>query len=489
VNPFSKDADWDALYLDGEWVAPADREPIEVTNPATGETLARPPAGTAEDVDRAVEAARAAQEEWAAMPPQARAQVINEVIGLIDEHAEALMGISIAETGGTHVKAHIEVEILGPAMMGLAAGLPLRAQGRHAQSAIPGKENEVRREPAGVVGIISPWNFPFNLSLRAVGPALALGNAVVLKPAEDTPILGGLVLARLFEEAGLPSGLLNVVPGYGEEAGDAVAGHPDVNVVSFTGSTETGRHVMKRAAEHLAHPALELGGNNPYLVLDDADMDVAVDNGVYASFVHQGQVCISINRHLVHQSLYDDYVTRLVERAESLTVGDPSDPENDVGPIINETQRDQVVDYIERTVEAGATLETGGGHDGLFVEPTVLSGVDNDMAAACNEHFGPVAPIIPFATDEEAVDIANDTEYGLTASVISEDLDRARRIAKRIEAGMVHINDQTINDDPHIPFGGVKQSGLGRYNADTIMDAFTEYKWISTQNEPREFPF
>jgi aldehyde dehydrogenase (NAD+) len=489
MDPFSIEADWDSLYVDGEWLTPSDRETIEVTNPATGETLARTPAGTADDIDRAVAAADAAQSAWADLPPQARAEVVTAAIGLVQEHAESLMGISVAETGGTHVKAHIEVEILGPAMMGLAAGLPLRAQGRHAQSAIPGKENEVRREPAGVVGVISPWNFPFNLSLRAVAPALALGNGVVLKPAEETPVLGGLVLARIFEEAGLPPGLLNVVPGYGEEAGDRLAGHPDVNVVSFTGSSETGRHVMQRAAEHLAEPALELGGNNPYLVLDDADLDVAVDNGVYGSFVHQGQVCISINRHLVHESLYDDYVARVAERAESLSVGDPSDPENDLGPIINEAQRDQIVDYLERTVEAGATVEAGGGHDGLFVEPTVLSGVDNDMAAACNEHFGPVAPVIPFETDDEAVRLANDTEYGLAASVISGDLGRARGVAKRLEAGMVHINDQPINDDPHIPFGGVKQSGLGRYNADTIMDAFTEYKWLSTQNQPREFPF
>ena len=489
VDPFSLEADWHFHLVDGDWVTPSGRATIDDRNPATGETIAEIPAATPEDVDAAFAAATAAQPAWAAAPPQVRAEVISTVIGLVHAHAEAIKGVSIAESGGTHVKAHVEVEHIAPGSLAESASFPLRAQGRRAQSVVPGKENVVHREPVGTVGVITPWNFPFNLTLRAVAPAVALGNAVVLKPAEDTPILGGLLIGKLFEEAGLPPGVLNVVPGYGADAGDAVAAHPDANVVAFTGSTETGKQVMRRAAEHLAQPALELGGNNPYLVLDDADMDVAVDAGVFGSFVHQGQVCISINRHLVHESRYDEYVERLAERAASLTVGDPADPDTDVGPLINEAQRDKVVGYLEDTVDAGATIEAGGGHDGLFVEPTVLSGVTNDMPASCNEHFGPVAPVIPFADDDEAVAMANDTEYGLAASVISTDLFRAKALADRLEAGMVHINDMTINDDPHIPFGGVKASGLGRYNTDTIMDTFTEYKWVSVQHEPREFPF
>jgi aldehyde dehydrogenase (NAD+) len=489
VSPFSIDADWDHLYVDGERRGAPDCERISVENPATREEITTVPAGTREDVEAAFDAATVAQEEWAARPPQARAEVIQRAIGIVDEHAEAIMGISIAESGGTHGKAHVEVEEIAPGAMAEAASLAMRRQGRHAQSVVPGKENEVRREPVGTVGVITPWNFPFNLTLRAVAPAIAVGNSVVLKPAEDTPILGGLVVARIFEEAGLPDGVLNVVPGHGEEAGDAVAAHPDADAVAFTGSSEVGRQVMKRAADHLATPALELGGNNPYVVLEDADLDVAVDAGVFGSFIHQGQVCISINRHLVHESLYDEYVDRLADRAAGLNVGDPSAPESHVGPIINESQRDQIVEYIDRTVDEGATLEVGGDHDGLFVEPTVLSGVSNEMAAACNEHFGPVAPVIPFSSDEEATEIANDTEYGLAASIISEDLGRAKRLADDIEAGMVHINDQPVNDDPHIPFGGVKQSGVGRYNTDAIMDEFTELKWVSVQREPREFPF
>ena len=324
--------------------------------------------------------------------------------------------------------------------------------------------------------------------MRAVAPALALGNAVVLKPAEETSITGGLLLAQLFEMAGLPEGVLNVVPGPGSEVGDAIAGHKDANVVSFTGSTQVGQQVAQRAGEHVALPALELGGNNPHVVLEDADLDTAVNAGTFGSFMHQGQVCISINRHLVHESLYDEYVERLTERAAALTIGDPADPDTDIGPIINESQVEEMMRYVDESVEAGATVETGGDNDGLFVEPTVLSGVTNDMAASCNEHFGPIVPVVPFSTDQEAIDLANDTEYGLAASVHSTDLGRAKRVANGIDAGMVHINDQTLNDEPHIPFGGMKQSGLGRYNGDQILNEFTELKWISVQHDPRDYP-
>ncbi|MFC6723802.1 aldehyde dehydrogenase family protein, partial [Halobium palmae] len=263
--------------------------------------------------------------------------------------------------------------------------------------------------------------------------------------------------------------------------------HPDLDVLSFTGSTEVGRHVAGRAAENLALPAMELGGNNAHVVLEDADLDLAVEAGVFGSFTHQGQVCISINRHLVHESIYDEYVDRLAERASELTVGDPSDPDTQIGPIINEAQVEKMMGYVEESTAAGATVETGGERDGLFVEPTVLSDVTNDMAAACNEHFGPIVPVVPFADDDEAVELANDTDYGLSGSVQSTDLSRAKRVAMAMDTGMVHINDQPLNDEPHVPFGGTKGSGLGRYNADAILREFTTTKWISVQHEPREY--
>lgn len=484
----SIDGDWDVLYIDGEWRSVPDREHIDVENPATRETITQVPSGTAEDVDAAYDAATAAQSSWAETTPDERAKVVRTVAQLIDKYEDEIRELLAVEVGSTRPKQDIEhggtVTFVHD-----AASYAFRMDGRHNQSKIPGKENIIQREPAGVVGIITPWNVPLKLSIRAVAPAIATGNSVVLKPPLDTPITGGLLISRLFEMAGLPDGVLNVVPGDGPNAGDRTAAHPDSDVIAFTGSTTAGRLVGQNAIDHFALPALELGGNNAHIVLEDANLDDAVDAGVFGSFWNQGQVCISINRHLVHESLYDEYAERLAERAAALPIGDPCDEESVIGPIINEEQRDKIIDYIDRTVEAGATLETGGGHDGLFVEPAVLTSVDNDMAAACNEHFGPVAPIIPFSSDEEAVELANATEYGLSGSVHSADRGRARDVADQIEVGAIHINDQPINVEPHAPFGGKKGSGVGRYNGDWIIDEFTETKWTSVQRESRDYLF
>ena len=476
------------MYVGGEWVPAGDRGTIPVENPATGEVVHEVPAGTAADVDDAFQAAAAAQEAWADRPPQDRAEVVQNAMALLDQHADALTELMVAESGSTVLKAALEVEEATMGMLAESASFPMRSQGSTSESTTPGKRNEVTREPAGVVGVISPWNFPLHLAVRSVAPALALGNAVVLKPDENTPAVGGLAVARLFEAAGLPGGLLNVVTGRGEPAGERVAANPELDVLSFTGSTEVGRHVGGLAAENLARPALELGGNAPFVVLDDADIDEAVDAGVFGSFVHQGQVCIAISRHIVHESLYDEYVERLAERAAALPVGDPSNPENALGPVINQSQRDRMMDFLERSVEAGATIEAGGDYEDLFVEPTVVSGVTNDIGLGCNEQFGPVAPVIEAESNEEAVGIANDTDKGLSAAVFGEQ-GHARRVDDRIEAGMVHVNDMSVNEEPHTPFGGVNDSGLGRYNGEWIIEEFTETKWISVQEEPREYPF
>jgi aldehyde dehydrogenase (NAD+) len=337
------------------------------------------------------------------------------------------------------------------------------------------------------VGVISPWNYPLHLTTRALAPALALGNTVVVKPASDTPVTGGLLMAKIADEVGIPDGVVNVVTGKGSEIGDRVAGHPVPRTISFTGSTDVGKRVASQAGSNIALPALELGGNGPNVVTDDVDVEQAARVGAVGSFTHQGQVCISINRHIVHEDVYDEYVEHLVEHAESLTVGNPAEDGVNFGPVINETQRDDLVEYVEETVEAGATLETGGDHDGLFFEPTVLSDATNDMAAACNEHFGPVAPVIEVSSTEEAIEVANDTEYGLAAAVQCRDLDRARDLANRVESGMVHINDHPIQDEPNAPFGGVKESGLGRYNGEWVMDEMVEPKWISVQHEDRDY--
>lgn len=485
---YSIEADWTGPYVDGEWRPGGDREELTVRNPATRSVVARIPAGDVADVDAAFEAATAAQPDWERRRPRERSRVVQNVYGAIEANHEELTELLAIESGSTRPKAAREFSSTSE-MVQHVARFPFRAEGGHSRSETAGKENIVTREAAGVVGVISPWNFPFQLSLRAVAPAVVLGNAVVLKPAEETPIAGGLLIAKLFEEAGLPDGVLNVVPGHGDEAGARVASHPDLSVVAFTGSTAVGKQVARSAVEVMAEPALELGGNNPHVVLADADVERAVDAGVFGTFMHQGQACISINRHLVHEAVYDDYVERFVERAEALPVGDPLDEDVVVGPLVNETQRDRVLRFVDESRTAGATLETGGTHRDLFVDPTVLSGVTNEMPVACNEHFGPVAPVIPCETDEEAVELANATEYGLAASVHSADLGRARDVADAVDAGMVHVNDQPLNNEPHVPFGGMKQSGMGRYNDRWIIDELTEPKWVSVQHEPREYPF
>lgn len=487
MSQFGSDADWSEMYVDGEWIDAGQRGTIGVKNPATGDNLFDVPAGTAGDVDDAFQAAAQAQNEWAAQPPQVRAEVVHKFLQLLDEHGDAIAELMVAESGSTHLKAGLELEQLAPGIVAEAASFPNRCKGETSQSVIPGKENKVSRDPAGIVGVITPWNFPFHLAMRIVAPAIALGNGVVLKPDEHTPAIGGLVIARLFEEAGLPAGVLNVVTGRGETVGERIASHPDLDVLSFTGSTEVGRHVGGLAAQSLAMPTLELGGNAPFIVLEDADLDAAVDAAVSGTFIHQGQVCISINRHIVHESLYDEYVSRLAERAQQLPTGDPSDPEVVIGPVINESQREQMMTFMEQTTDAGAKIETGGEYDGLVVEPTVLSNVSNDMDLSCNEHFGPIAPVIEVADDEEALSVANNTDMGLSSAVFGEK-GHATTIAEQVEAGMVHVNDMPLNDDPQVPFGGVKASGLGRYNSDAIIDELTETKWISIQHEAREYP-
>lgn len=481
------ETDW-PMYIGGDWTVPEDAGTLAVQNPATQELFAEVPAATRDTVDRAFEAAQAAQAEWAQTPPQERAGVVSNVLELIHEHHDELVDLIIRDTGGTHLKAETAIHI-AEGHTQYASGYPFQDGGTHETSTIPGKENVVEREPVGVVAAIVPWNFPFNLTMRIVPHAIALGNSVVLKPSPATPLIGGCAIASLFEEAGVPDGVLNVVTGRDGEIGDHISGHPVPDVMSFTGSSEIGKRVGSRAAEQLTDPALELGGNNPHIVTDDADLEYAVDAGTFATFVHSGQVCISINRHIVQESIYEDYVTAITERAQNVPYGDPRDDGTVVGPVINERQREKILSLVERTVEAGATLETGGSYNGLVVEPTVLSDVTNEMELACNEHFGPVAPVIPFSTDREAVEIANDTRMGLSGSVHSTDIERARWIADRIETGTIHINDQPINDEPHVPFGGVKDSGIGRYNAEAIMRKLTRTKWISIQHEQREFPF
>jgi aldehyde dehydrogenase (NAD+) len=478
--------DWSRQYIDGEWVAPTGGETIPVENPATRETFAEVPAATEADVDTAYEAAAAAQPEWEAMGREQRNEFVEAALGELKGQFGEIADLLAREGGSAGGKASGEV---GISMSDFQTALELEAPAEDVRDSqfVDGKDHHIVHEPVGVVGVISPWNYPLHLTTRVLAPALALGNTVVIKPASDTPITGGLVLAEIAEEVGFPEGVINVVTGHGSDIGDRMAGHPIPRTVAFTGSSGVGKRVASQAGSSISLPALELGGNGPNVVTEDVDVEQAAAVGAVGSFTHQGQVCISINRHLVHEDVYDEYVDRLVEHADSLTVGDPTDAGVDFGPIVNESQRDDLLAYVEETVEAGATIETGGESEELFFEPTVLSGATNGMAAACNEHFGPIAPVIPVSSDEEAIRLANDTEYGLAAAVQCRDLDRARDLANGIDSGMVHINDHPIQDEPNAPFGGMKQSGLGRYNGEWVMDELLETKWISVQHEDRDY--
>ena len=327
------------------------------------------------------------------------------------------------------------------------------------------------------------------MSNRSAAPALALGNAVVIKPSSDTPVTGGLLLAEIFDEAGLPPAVLSVVVGAGHDIGDAFVDHPAPRVLSFTGSTPVGRRIGEHAGRGVKRVCLELGGNGPFIVLDDADLDRAVDAALFGKFMHQGQICMAINRILVDTRRYDDFVERFAARASALKAGDPSDPKTVVGPLINRKQLEKIEGLVNATLERGARPVVRGAAAGLVLSPVVLADVTNDMPAAREELFGPVAPILRFDGDDEAVRLANDTEYGLSSGIFCGDIERGVRMAKRIEAGMTHVNDSPVNDDPNTAFGGEKASGIGRFGGEWAMREFSTDHWISVQHEPRSYPF
>jgi benzaldehyde dehydrogenase (NAD) len=391
------------------------------------------------------------------------------------------------ETGAHRNKMHHEQNFTIQEVLN-AATMPSQPYGSLVPSAQPGRLSMVRRIPVGVVGAITPWNSPSVLGMRVVAPALALGNAVVLKPDPQTPVCGGAMFESVFREAGLPEGLLHVVVG-GADVGEAIVTDPNVNVVSFTGSTAAGRRVGELAGQGLKKVSLELGGNNAFVVLDDADLDAAASAGAYASFQFQGQVCFAAGRHIVHRSVADAYVERLVERAKRLRTGDPYREDVDLGPIVNERQLARVDGIVRRSVEGGARLVEGGTHEGLFYRPTVLADVTTDLPAWTDETFGPVAPVVVFDTDEEALALANDSEYGLAGAVYSRSISRGLALAQRIKSGMVHVNDQTVNDEAIIPFGGMGASGNGgRFGGAANWDEFTQWQWVTVRDEPRSFP-
>ncbi|PYE18758.1 4-hydroxybenzaldehyde dehydrogenase [Williamsia limnetica] len=475
------------LPIAGNWVVGGSSKALENNDPYTGEQLSRMHLATTIDVDRAFAAAAEQQPKWAALPAQDRAEVFHRAARIMESRKDEIVGWLTREAGAIRARAEWEWMAVRAVMLE-AASYPSRVSGRILPAdLIPGKENRVYRRPLGTVAVISPWNFPMQLSNRSVAPALAVGNAVVLKPSGDTPVTGGLLLAKIYEEAGLPPGLLSVVVGKSSEIGDHLAAHPSARLTSFTGSTEVGRHLAQQAP--LQKMSLELGGNGPLVVLDDAPIERAVAAAVFGSYFHQGQVCMATNRIIVDERVHDEFVDRLRERASGLTFGDPSDPDTDIGPVINQKQFDSVVDKIDSAQKQGADVFAAGspcGPSGLVLAPHVILG-DNRTATAREEVFGPVATVIKAADEDHALAIANDTEYGLSSGVITADTERGVQFALRMEAGMTHVNDTTVNDEPNTAFGGEKNSGIGRFGGDWAISEFTTDHWISVQHSDRTY--
>jgi acyl-CoA reductase-like NAD-dependent aldehyde dehydrogenase len=474
------------MLIDGEWVD-SDQH-YEIRHPATEELVATVAKGTVEHADRAVESAKRAFEAgtWANKTPQERSEVMSAIAERLATDLEEILELETIANGATVRQASgFHVGLASPHFQYFA---DLAASYEFEQATPPLTYptlslNKVRREPIGVCAGIVPWNFPLVLGIWKIGPALAAGNSIVIKPDEHTP-LSLIGLARIALECGVPRGVFNIVPGDGPDVGARLASHPDVGKVAFTGSTEVGREIMRLASGTVKKVSLELGGKGPAVVLEDADLDAAVDAALFGSWLFCGQMCESCSRLLLADSIHDEFVERLVERAKTVKVGDPNDFETDMGPVINQVQRDRILKYIEIGKQEGATVAFGGTppagpefEKGYWVGPTIFTGVKNDMRIAQEEIFGPVLSVIRYSDEDEAVRIANDTPYGLSAAVWSSDYERALEVANRLRAGTVWVNDMHMVSAGH-PFGGYKQSGLGRELGPHALDEYTEAKHV-----------
>lgn len=475
-----------SIYLSG-W-RETGNSTLEVYEPATGEVLEVVGLATKDHISQAVEAASVAQPKWSNSPADVRAGTLRRVAAFFESHKAEVIDQLIRESGSIRPKA--EYEFAGAlAELYEAAALPTQPEGLLLPSGQASRLSLARRIPVGIVGVITPWNLPLLLAMRSVAPAIALGNAVVLKPDLKTPISGGMMIAQAFHEVGLPEGVLSVLPG-GAEAGEALVRHADVNMISFTGSTATGKNIGRIAGESLKKVSLELGGNNALVILDDADLERAASAGAYGSFLHQGQICIAVGRHLVHRKVAARYAELLAAKARNLPVGDPFRESVALGPIISQQQLDRIDGFVKSTVSAGAEVLAGASHRKLFYDPTVLTNVIPGMEAFDREVFGPVASITVFDDDEEAAALANKGEYGLAAAVQSQSLGRAMTLAREIRAGMVHVNDQTVVYEAHAPFGGLKSSGNGtRYGSPSSHEEFTTLQWVTMNEAIPSYPF
>jgi len=471
-------------FIGGEWVDAASGGTFETKSPATGEVLGVFPKSSAEDVDRAVEAAKAAYEEWRLVPAPRRGEILFRFGSLLAEHKDEVAQLMAREMGKVLPEAAGDVQEAID-MSFYMGGEGRRLFGQTTPSELRDKFNMSIRQPIGVVGVITPWNFPIAIPSWKIAPALVCGNTVVFKPATDTPLLGERFV-ELLAEAGVPAGVINVVHGGGGEVGERLVRHPDVPVITLTGSRDTGVAVLKSAADNLKHVHLELGGKNAIIVLDDADLDLAVEGIVWSAFGTSGQRCTAASRVIVQKGVYDDLQSRLVAAAEKLRLGPGWEEGVDVGPVINQGALDKIDSYTQIGKDEGAKLLTGGevasGNglgEGFFYRPTIFGDVDPQMRVAQEEIFGPTTALIPVADVDEAIRVSNGIEFGLSSSIFTRDVNTAFRAMRDLEAGITYINAGTIGAEVHLPFGGVKGTGNGHREAgQAALDVFTEWKSI-----------
>ncbi|WP_181351209.1 aldehyde dehydrogenase family protein [Thalassobacillus sp. CUG 92003] len=476
-------------FIKGKWVEGASENAYNDLNPYDESTIASFPLASKDQLEDAFEAAHQAQMKWAESTAEERKRVIHNTADYLKEHREEIAQLIVKESGGTMLKGNVELQLTLEVVEEALNYAGELDEVREIPSSIENKVNKVYRLPLGVVSSISPFNFPMNLSMRSIIPAIALGNSVVHKPDIQVGLIGGVVLAKAFEHAGLPGGVFNMVLTDIPEIGDGMITNPHAELISFTGSTAVGKHIGEIAGRNLKRVALELGGNSPFVVLSDADVDQAVRAAVFGKFVHQGQICMSINRLIVHKDQHDAFVEKLTEKVKALSWGDPGDPDTVIGPLINRQQIDKALSYIVQAKKEGAHPILEGKLEGNVLTPSVLTHVSNKSEVAKSEMFAPIALIIKAESDEEAVEMANDSAGGLSSSVFTSDLAKGEEIALKVKAGMTHLNDQTVNDAPDIPFGGNKESGVGRFGNPWVVDEFTSTKWVSIQREARSFPF
>ncbi len=475
------------LFIGGEWVPSESGQTLEITSLVSGKSFGRVSLAGRDDAVKAVDAANLAFKGWRRTAPSEREAILLKAADILAHRRDDIVDILQNEAGSTFGKAMFEAGFIVD-IVRCAAGECRRVSGTTYATDIPGAFSYSLRRPLGVVVGISPFNFPIVLGGKKMAFALAAGNCFILKPSEVTPLCG-LLLGEIFQEAGAPAGVVSVLPGEGAELGDALIGHPAVKLVTFTGSTHVGKQIAQTCAAKLKKVTLELGGKNPFVILKDADLDYAVQASAFSAFIHQGQVCMAGSRIIVEKDLYDDFCARFTDKVKTLKVGSLAEKDTVIGPLIRSAQCGKIGELIDDALSRGAKVLTGGGWEDNMFEPTVIADVTPEMRIFHEECFGPIAVIIKADDAKQALALANNTEYGLSAAVFTNDVKLANFFSENIEAGMVHVNGPTVRDEAHIPFGGIKYSGLGREGGQYSIEEMTALKWVTVQNDKAHFPF